>query len=371
MYTAKRANREDDPELFIFTLMPFEEKLTQIYEKYIKVPLESEGYSVKRADDIFTPTPILDDILKCIEDANIIIAELTGKNPNVFYELGRAHEKTHTYVIQICQDKKDIPFDLQHIRTIIYNDSPKGYKKLKGELLKYVENYLIEFKEGDRKEEFNEKKKREEIASDDRYRENIESIKKFGKGKISDLAVTLSFIDLKNITRLIYGELTLIEDWEEVRKYTILFDFLHFSIILRENKDEKIALLELLIKNINAKKIKGYRKLYERFTEYIKYDYLKEFIIKYGYIEVLINVFIDSSSWKDAEITSGILLHFKDIFNQDQVIKIINASLENDQIYGLGKVRRIVFSIIKTKREYIQPNLIEELKKKDIWLDQS
>lgn len=371
MYTAKRANREDNPELFIFILMPFDEKLTQIYEKYIKVPLESEGYSVKRADDIFTPTPILDDILKCIEDANIIIAELTGKNPNVFYELGRAHEKENTYVIQICQDKKDIPFDLQHIRTIIYNDSPKGYKKLKGELLKYVENYLIEFKEGDRKEEFNSKKKREEIVSDDRLREYIESIKKFGKGKISDLGVTLSFIDLQNITRLIYGELTLIEDWEEVRKNTILFDFLHFSIILRENKDEKIALLKLLIKNINAKRIKGYRKLYERFIDYLEIDYLKDFIIENDYIEVLINIFIDSVNWNDGAITSGILLHFKDILRPDQLLKIMNASLENDQIYGSGKGSRNVYNLIKDKRGFIPSKLLKELREKKIWPDRS
>ncbi|KKM24579.1 MAG: hypothetical protein K940chlam5_01008 [Candidatus Anoxychlamydiales bacterium] len=369
MYVAEKAIREDNHKLRIFSLMPFKDKLTQIYEKYIKAPLESEGYSIKRADDIFTPTPILDDILMCIEEANIIIAELTGKNPNVFYELGRAHEKENTYVIQICQDKKDIPFDLQHIRTIIYNDSPKGCEKLKKDLLKYVENYLVEYKKRDRKEEFNGKKKREEIVSYDRLREYIESIKKYGKRKISDLVVTLSFIDLKNITKLIYGELILIEDWEEVEKNAILFDFLHFSIILREDKDETIALLELLIKNINAKKIKGYVKLYERFIIYLDIDYLKDLIIKNNHLKVLLNLFINSYNWRDAEITSGILLHFKDTFSQDQVIKIINASLENDQIYGSGGGRRNVIKIIKTKSELIRPNLVKKLKEKGLWFE--
>jgi len=369
MHVAKRAKREDAHELFIFILMPFEDKLSQIYEKHIKAPLESEGYLVKRADDIFSPTPILNDILEHIEVADIIIAELTGKNPNVFYELGRAHEKEKTYVIQICQDKQDIPFDLQHIRTIIYNDDPKGYEKLTEELLKYIGKYLLEFKKRDKKQEFNEKRSREETLNNDKLREKIESIKKYGKAKISDLAVTLSFTDLKHITQLIYGELTLIEDWEEIEKNKILFDFLHFSIILREDKNERIALLKLLLNNINAKRIKGYRTLYERFSEYLKFDYIKEFIVSNDYVEVLIDIFVDSYNWKDAEITSGILIHFKDSVHRDQVIKIIKGSIDNDQIYGTYKGRRNVFNIIKTQVEFIPPNLLEELKKKRIWPD--
>jgi len=126
--------------LFIFMLMPFEEKLTQIYERYIKKPLESRGHEVKKSDDFFKPTPILEDILDSISKADIIIAELTRRNPNVFYELGRAHEKKK-YVIQICQKEEDIPFDLRPIRTIIYADTPKGYDYLKNQLLNYIKGY--------------------------------------------------------------------------------------------------------------------------------------------------------------------------------------------------------------------------------------
>lgn len=74
-------------------LMPFEDKLTQIYKRYIKKSLEEKGFKVKRADDFFKSRPIMNDILESIDYADIIIAEMTNKNPNVFYELGICHTK--------------------------------------------------------------------------------------------------------------------------------------------------------------------------------------------------------------------------------------------------------------------------------------
>ena len=125
--------------LNIFMLMPFKEELTRIYEECIKKPLESQGYTIKRADDFFKSSPIIDDILESIEKADIIIADLTGNNPNVFYELGRAHEENKV-VIQICQKGQKIPFDLGYIRTIIYDNSLSGYTYLKNQVLKYIES---------------------------------------------------------------------------------------------------------------------------------------------------------------------------------------------------------------------------------------
>ena len=132
-----------NPNLFIFILMPFDDHLTLIYRNYIQKPLKSKGFVVKRADDIYKPNPILEDIIEEITSADLIIAELTGRNPNVFYELGRAHEKDK-YVIQICQNNEDIPFDLRHIRTIIYKDEPKELEILTQNIIKFIETYLNE-----------------------------------------------------------------------------------------------------------------------------------------------------------------------------------------------------------------------------------
>lgn len=146
------------PSLFIFILMPFDDPLTVIYRNYIQKPLESKGFVVKRADDIYKPSPILEDIIDKISSADLIIAELTGRNPNVFYELGRAHEQGK-YVIQICQNSEDIPFDLRHIRTIIYKDETKELELLTQNLIKFIETYLNEGKKEkkiNRKNNFND-----------------------------------------------------------------------------------------------------------------------------------------------------------------------------------------------------------------------
>ena len=65
-------------KLKIFMLMPFNPpKLTTIYTKYIKSPLEKRGCVVKRGDDFFKPIPVLNDITESIRNADIIIADLT------------------------------------------------------------------------------------------------------------------------------------------------------------------------------------------------------------------------------------------------------------------------------------------------------
>jgi hypothetical protein len=57
-----------------------------------------------------------------ISAADFIVADMTGRNPNVFYEVGYAHAKDKTCVL-LTRDALDIPFDLKHHRHIIYGES--------------------------------------------------------------------------------------------------------------------------------------------------------------------------------------------------------------------------------------------------------
>jgi len=127
-----------------FVLMPFQpRKLTEIYQKYIKEPIESKtNLQCIRADDIYKPTEIMRDIWEQLNRAKLVIADLTNKNPNVFYELGMAHV-LGKHVILIAQSTEDIPpFDLRGIRTIIYEDSLSGYEYLSKQVLMYVSLYF-------------------------------------------------------------------------------------------------------------------------------------------------------------------------------------------------------------------------------------
>ena len=71
--------------------MPFREPFFKLYEDHIKPTLTKVGFKVVKADDIFTSTAIIDDIWKFLNESRLIIADVTGKNPNIFYELGSSY----------------------------------------------------------------------------------------------------------------------------------------------------------------------------------------------------------------------------------------------------------------------------------------
>lgn len=103
--------------------------------KAVKEAADTIGYDCKRVDEIRTPTDITQDILTLIEGSAIIIADLSGANPNVYYEMGLAHARGRI-VIPISRDKGNLPFDNSYIRTIFYNNDKYGLIGLTEELTK-------------------------------------------------------------------------------------------------------------------------------------------------------------------------------------------------------------------------------------------
>lgn len=122
-----------------FVLMPFgDDLLHQVYEVHIKPTVEQSGLRCQRADDVLGPTPIMEDIWQGINGARVVLAELTGQNPNVFYELGLCHAIGKDAIL-IAQDIKWVPFDVRHRRAIIYTPTPRGLKQLENLLAKTLE----------------------------------------------------------------------------------------------------------------------------------------------------------------------------------------------------------------------------------------
>jgi hypothetical protein len=121
-------------------LSPFAEPFDTIYNDHIKKIIESiPGRFILRADDIYDNKSIIEDIWKNINEAGIIIAELTEKNPNVFYEVGIAHT-VGKEVILLAQNIDDIPFDLKHLRCILYDYTPRGCQTLESNLKNTILN---------------------------------------------------------------------------------------------------------------------------------------------------------------------------------------------------------------------------------------
>jgi hypothetical protein len=124
----------------IFMVMPFAPEFTPIYEEHIKPSAEGLGYTIRRGDDFFRKTSIMTDIWSAINNSKLIIAECTGRNANVFYELGIAHTLDKA-VIMLTQKVDDVPFDTKHLRLIEY--SADDMSKLEGKLRKAI-NELID-----------------------------------------------------------------------------------------------------------------------------------------------------------------------------------------------------------------------------------
>src|SRR5262249_5677881 len=90
---------------------------------------------VERADEIHSTKAVMDDIWSGICNAGVVVADCTGRNPNVFYELGIAHAVGREVVL-LTQDSTEVPFDIGHMRHIQYRATPSGFKKLRIDLRK-------------------------------------------------------------------------------------------------------------------------------------------------------------------------------------------------------------------------------------------
>jgi hypothetical protein len=103
-----------------FVMQPFGKPHGDYYDKIFRPAIEKTGLSPVRADnDIFATGKIIDQVLRGISQAKVLVAELTTRNPNVFYELGIAHALNKP-VVMVSANEADVPFDLHHIRIIYY-----------------------------------------------------------------------------------------------------------------------------------------------------------------------------------------------------------------------------------------------------------
>jgi hypothetical protein len=115
-----------------FVVMPFKQELDNVY-RAIQETVEEQEIECLRADELKVATPIFKDIQKLIKDAKVVIVDFTGGNRNVYFEAGlaTAWEKP---LIFLTQSKKDLAFNVEHIRTITYSYAFGTEKKLKADL---------------------------------------------------------------------------------------------------------------------------------------------------------------------------------------------------------------------------------------------
>lgn len=141
-----------------FVIMPFgdpiknpdyHKMMEHIYLMGIKSTIESiaipdtsgQTISCHRADKDLAPGEIISHVVENLVDSFIVIADLSDRNPNVFYELGVRHSVSNNTIL-IAKNLDDVPFDLRQLRTILYSYDPPGLFKLQNSLREAIQSIL-------------------------------------------------------------------------------------------------------------------------------------------------------------------------------------------------------------------------------------
>lgn len=130
-----------DPNL-CFVMMPFAPQFQPIYERGIKAPVQARGLTCRRGDDILQPGDVLAQIWTSLVKASVVIADLSGSNGNVLYELGLAHMMGHQAIL-LAQDISSVPFDLRQQRHVIYSPTDAGIAKLVTDLSNALDAFPV------------------------------------------------------------------------------------------------------------------------------------------------------------------------------------------------------------------------------------
>jgi hypothetical protein len=129
----------ENAQLRAFVAMPFgPNDLQIIYEHFVKPVVRRCGFACRRGDEILGPNPIMKQVYDEIRKSDVVIAELTGQNPNVLHEIGIADAKAKR-VLLMAQSLECIPFNVEHRRVLKYEYTADGCEKFKKNLAEHLE----------------------------------------------------------------------------------------------------------------------------------------------------------------------------------------------------------------------------------------
>lgn len=89
----------------------------QVFHHVVQPVFKELGYQSERADQIAEPGLITSQVIQRVLTADMVVADLTGRNPNVFYELAVRHASRKP-LVQVIKKGEQIPFDVAGMRTI-------------------------------------------------------------------------------------------------------------------------------------------------------------------------------------------------------------------------------------------------------------
>ncbi|MDR1198642.1 MAG: hypothetical protein LBK94_06475 [Prevotellaceae bacterium] len=113
------------------------QKMTELIKSLTPV-LKQRGFTFKCASELTNAGSITKDIINCLSTYDLVIANLTGLNPNVMYELG-VRRGVKEPAILIAENDTNLPFDIADIRVIFYQHTVSGIIELKEKLPQFID----------------------------------------------------------------------------------------------------------------------------------------------------------------------------------------------------------------------------------------
>lgn len=196
----------------------------KIYQQLIKPIVQECGYESIRADELEHFGNITRDIIELLYESDLVIADLSGKNANVFYELGVRHALLRYGTVPIIRKGETLPFDIANYRAVFYSTELDGPEEFRNELRRRIKAF-----------EFNTKKKSDNPVHD----------------IIGDRLITLSFeesVPLEEYEQRVYEISRLNRQITDLRNQLISNENSHnekIGVLNRELIKEKILRLEM------------------------------------------------------------------------------------------------------------------------------
>lgn len=198
----------DSKKPVVFVITPFKEDFLALFD-HLKDAFKDD-YIFTNAGDLDNQQNILQDIAEGIYSADVIIADLTGLNANVFYELGLAHAIDKKVII-ITQDMTELPFDIKSYRaneySLQFNKIPILVEKLKVLLKGAIDNSI---KYGNPMSDFIPSLQQSESSNEENVSDETLEVEK--SNDASDAGFFDYLADIEECAKIMTVELTLMKE---------------------------------------------------------------------------------------------------------------------------------------------------------------
>lgn len=134
----------------VFVIMPFAAPFLPTYTDVLKPLADELGLTLLRGDELSSSRgSVMEEVWSALNACRFVIAEITGGNDNVFYELGIAHTLNKPAIlITQAATPEGVPFDIRHLRYVRYDTTADGSARLRSDLRTAITRLLAELDEG-------------------------------------------------------------------------------------------------------------------------------------------------------------------------------------------------------------------------------